>query len=244
MSETYNVYYDESCHLEKDRSSVMALGCVWSLASKVRGISQRIREFKSKHNISSHCEVKWIKVSEAKVNLYVDLVDYFFDDNDLHFRGVLIPDKSILNHRAYEQTHDSWYYKMLFVMLEPIINPLHKYRVYIDIKDTRSEQRRKLLEEVLRNSRYDSVGGIIEKVQQIRSHESEMLQLADLLLGAVCYHHRSQTGDLRGQTVNTGKLKVIRRIQRRSGKSLSYTTWLCEPKFNLLVWQGNKKELL
>jgi hypothetical protein len=244
MSETYNIYCDESCHLENDRSPIMVLGCVWSLAGKIKEISQRIREIKTKHNISSHREVKWIKISEAKVNFYIDLVDYFFDDNDLHFRGVLIPDKGILEHRAYEQTHDSWYYKMLFVMLEPIINPLHKYRVYVDIKDTRSEQKRKFLEDVLRNSRYDSVGQIIEKVQQIRSHESEILQLADLLLGAICYHNRSQTGDLKGQNGNSGKLKVIGRIQKRSGKSLSYTTWLCEPKLNLLVWQGNKKEHL
>ena len=111
-------------------------------------------------------------------------------------------------------------------------------------KDTRSEQKRRLLENVLRNSRCDSVGQIIEKVQQIRSHESEILQLADLLLGAVGYHCRNQTGDLKNQNGNSGKLKVIRRIQRRSGKSLSYTTWLCEPKFNLLIWQGNKKGLL
>lgn len=244
MSEIYNIYCDESCHLENDKASVMVLGCVWSLASKTKEISRKIREIKSQHNISSHFEIKWIKVSEAKANFYVGLVDYFFDDNDLHFRGVLIPDKSILNHNAFEQTHDSWYYKMLFVMLEPIINPLHRYRIYMDIKDTRSEQKRRLLEDVLRNSRCDSVGQIIEKVQQIRSHESEILQLADLLLGAVGYHHRSQMGDLKNQNGNSGKLKVIRQIQRRSGKSLSHTTWLCEPKFNLLVWQGNKKGLL
>jgi hypothetical protein len=180
----------------------------------------------------------------AKVDFYIDLVDYFIDEGNLHFRGVLIPDKSILKHHAFEQTHDSWYYKMLFVMLEPIINPLHRYRVYMDIKDSRSEQKRKLLEDVLRNSRYDSVGQIIEKVQQIRSHESELLQLADLLLGAVGYHNRNQTGDLKNRSGNSGKLKVIQRIQRRSGKSLVNTTWLCEPKFNLLVWQGNKKGIL
>jgi hypothetical protein len=244
MSEIYNIYCDESCHLENDKASVMVLGCVWSLASKTREISRKIREIKCKDNISSHFEIKWTKVSEAKVNFYVDLVDYFFDDNDLHFRGVLIPDKSVLDHKAFEQTHDSWYYKMLFVMLEPIINPLHRYRIYMDIKDTRSEQKRQLLEDVLRNSRCDSVGQIIEKVQQIRSHESEILQLADLLLGAVGYHHRNQVGDLKKRNGNSGKLKVVRRIQRRSGKSLSDTTWLCEPKFNLLVWKGNKKGLL
>jgi hypothetical protein len=244
MSQTYNIYCDESCHLEKDKIPVMVLGAVWCPLDSARTIAERIREIKIKNGLSRYFEAKWIKVSQAKLQFYLDLVDYFFDNDDLHFRGVLIPDKSILNHHAFEQTHDSWYYKMMFVMLEPIINPLNKYRVYLDIKDSRSEQKRKLLEDVLRNSRYDSVGQIIEKVQQIHSRESEILQLADLLLGVVGYHNRTQTGDLKNRTGNTGKLQVIRRVQRRSGKSLADTTWLCEPKFNLLIWHGNKKGIL
>ena len=29
MTEIYNVYYDESCHLEHDRQKAMVLGAVW-----------------------------------------------------------------------------------------------------------------------------------------------------------------------------------------------------------------------
>ena len=244
MSEIYNIYCDESCHLEHDKIPVMVLGAVWCPVDSARAIAERIRELKVKNGLTRHCEAKWIKVSEAKANFYIDLVDYFFDEGDLHFRGVLIPNKGILEHQAFDQTHDSWYYKMLFVMLEPIINPLCRYKVYLDIKDTRSEQKRKILEDVLRNSRYDNDGRIIQHVQQIRSHESEILQLADLLLGAVGYHNRTQTGDLKNQKKSSGKVKVLQRIQQRSGKSLTDTTWLCEPKFNLLVWRGNKKGIL
>jgi hypothetical protein len=64
-------------------------------------------------------EVKWTKISSAKLDFYLNLVDYFFDDDDLHFRCVLI-DKNLLNHGNFGQTHDDWYYKMLFTMLEPI----------------------------------------------------------------------------------------------------------------------------
>ena len=239
MAEIYNVYCDESSHLQRDHIPVMVLGCVWCKKDKTSEISQRVREIKTQHGLSKTFEVKWTKISQAKVGFYIDLVDYFFDDNDLHFRGVLVPDKAVLDHRAFEQTHDSWYYKMLFVLLEPIIDPQSCYCIYLDIKDTRSERKRSLLEDVLRNARYDSVGRIIERVQQIRSHESELMQLADLLLGAAGYHNRTQTGDLKDKPTNAGKIQVIRRIQRRSGKSLVNTTWLREPKFNLLVWQPN-----
>lgn len=233
MAELFNIYCDESCHLEHDGIPVMVLGAVWCKAAVVRPISERIREIKRRHCVPSAVEIKWSKVSPAKQQLFLDLVDYFFDDDDLHFRGVLIPDKSQLDHAAFNQTHDTWYYKMCFRMIEPIIEPTERYRVYMDIKDTQSEQKRRKLEEVLRNSRYDAAGHIIERVQQIRSHESELMQLADLLIGAICYHNRKLQS-------STAKAEVIQRIQRRSNKSLTITTWLREPKLNLLIWQAQE----
>lgn len=241
-AEVFNIYCDESCHLEHDRIPVMVLGALWCPAHRAAAIARRVRDIKEKHSLPAEFEVKWTKISPAKVNLYLDLADYIFDEDDLHFRGVVIADKAVLDHAAFNQTHDTWYYKMCFRMLEPIIDPEHCYRVYLDIKDTRSEQKRAKLEEVLRNSRYDSVGRIIERVQQVRSHESGLMQLADLLIGAISHQNRIQTGDLQGQATgparrSPAKREVIRRIQRRSGKSLVNTTWLREPKLNLFCWQ-------
>ncbi|OHB75202.1 MAG: hypothetical protein A2Z34_03205 [Planctomycetes bacterium RBG_16_59_8] len=83
----------------------------------------------------------------------------------------------------------------------------------------------------MRNARRDFDGQVIDRVQQIRSHESPVMQLTDVFLGAITYHHRKM------QT-NPSKLDVIRRIQRLSGKDLETTTWLRESKLNLLCWQG------
>ena len=230
MPEVYNIYCDESCHLEHDGMPVMVLGAVWSPTSAVPRISRRIGEIKKRHGIPGGIEIKWTKLSAAKQALYLELVDYFFDEKSLHFRGVLIH-KAQLDHSSHNQTHDTWYYKMCFRMLEPIIDPEQRYRVYLDIKDTRSEEKRRKLETVLRNSRYDPQGHIIERVQQIRSHESQLMQLTDLLIGAISYHNR-------GLRTNSAKLAVIARIQERSGKNLETTTWLREPKFNILNWRG------
>ncbi len=248
MAELYSIYCDESCHLERDRIPVMVLGAVWCRADRVREVSERVRELKISHGLLDPAELrrqdgqpfesKWSKVSRSEKAFYLALVDYFFDDDDLHFRGVII-DKQVLDHESFHQSHDTWYYKMLFTLLEPIIDPEQRYNIYLDIKDTRSEEKRRKLEDVLRNSRYDRVGVIIRRVQQIRSHESELMQLADLLIGAIGYHNRMQWGDLsdRGDGANAGKLAVVRRIQERSGKSLVHTTWLRESKLNLLRWQ-------
>ena len=94
MSQIYNVYCDESCHLENDHQKAMALGCVWCPLEKVPEVMKRIREIKKQYNLNEKCEIKWTKISPSKIDFYKHLVDYFFDDDDLHFRCLVIPDKS------------------------------------------------------------------------------------------------------------------------------------------------------
>ena len=229
MPDSYNVYLDESCHLENDSINVMMLGSVWCPKEKVRDIGIRIRDIQKQHGLSESFEIKWTKVSPAKQLFYRTLLDYFMDDDDLRFRGVVIPDKSKLDHKGFGQTHDDWYYKMCFTLLEPIIVPTKRYSIYLDIKDTRSEFKRKELEKVLRTTKYDGTGLTIRHVQQIRSHESELMQLADFIMGIVTYANR-------GLDSSTAKTALVQRLKERTGFSLTRSTWLREPKLNLLVW--------
>ncbi len=95
----------------------MVLGAVWCPLEKSREIAVRLREIKQKNGVSTQFEVKWTKVSPSKQAFYLDLVDYFFDDDDLFFRALIIPDKGKLRHVAVPgQDHSTWYYKMYFNM--------------------------------------------------------------------------------------------------------------------------------
>jgi len=232
MSEFYNVYCDESCHLENDHQKVMVLGAVWCPISKRREIADRMREIKSKHGLTPYHEVKWSNVSPAKIDFYLDLVDFFFDDDDLHFRALVVPDKSVLNHAAFRQDHDQWYYKMYFTMLKTILNPHDRYRVYIDIKDTQGGHKIRKLHDVLCNSLYDFSKNIVEQVTLVDSREVQQQQLADLLIGAVMYANR-------GEFNSTAKKALVDRIKRRSRYSLVQTTLPRETKFNVFIWQTN-----
>jgi len=235
MAESFNIYLDESCHLQNDHIRAMGLGAVWCPQDKTREISVRVRDIKLKHDLATDFELKWTKVSPAKLDFYLSIVDYFLDDDDLHFRGVVIPDKRLLNHDGFNQDHDSWYYKMCFTLLEPIIDPTQHYSIYLDIKDTRSEIKRAKLEEVLRNAKYDGSGNIVRRVQQIRSHESELLQITDLLLGALVYTNR-------GLAQSAAKQAIVNRLRQRTRLTMNKTTWLREPKFNLLIWRAKGTE--
>lgn len=232
MTQTYNVYCDESCHLENDGQKAMVLGAVWCPLSKRHEITGRLREIKAKHDMAADFEVKWTKVSMSKLALYMDYIDYFFDDDDLHFRGLVIPDKTLLNHNGFTQSHDDWYYKMYFTMLKTIFDPGSQYRVYIDIKDTLGHEKVEKLHDVLCNNSYDFSRKTIARIQRIHSHEAEQLQLADLLIGALSYLHRDIA-------TSAAKLKLIERIKERSGYKLTSNTLLRESKFNLMIWAPN-----
>jgi len=234
MSQVFNVYCDESCHLENDHQSVMVLGAVWCPLEKAHEIAVRIREIKMEKVRNPNFEIKWTKVSPAQQHFYMELMDYFFDDDDLHFRALIVPDKAQLQHEAFGQSHDDWYYKMYFDMLKVILSPDACYRIYLDIKDTQGSAKVARLHDVLSNNMYDFSRQIIERVQTVRSHEVEILQMADLLVGTISYANRNLA-------TSAAKQALVERMRQRSGYDLTRTTLIRESKVNLFRWHASAR---
>lgn len=209
----------------------MVLGALSCSSAKVRETSLRLREIKKQHGLPADFEVKWTKISPAKADFYLSYVDYFLDDDDLAFRSLVI-NKTELDHARFAQDHDTWYYKMYFVLLRTLIDPNSEHKIYLDIKDTRGGEKLKKLHEVLSNNAYDFDRRIIKSIQQIRSNQVEQVQLADILTGAVAYANRGLSG-------NAGKLNVVERIRQRTRHSLTRSTLLREQKFNVFVWNAS-----
>lgn len=231
----YNVYCDESCHLEHDGINIMVLGAVWCPHDCVKEINERIRKIKVRNGISETAEMKWTKISPAKTQLYEDLVNYFFDEADLHFRALLIPDKTKLDHERFNQTHDLWYYKMYFEMLKAILSPTDSYEIYIDVKDSHTNRKAQKLKEVCCNSMYDFASRTIKKIQPIRSDEVQIMQIVDVLIGALGYNNRIFPEN---HQPSRAKLDIIKLIKERSGYSLDRSTLLREDKLNLFFWDA------
>ncbi|HOS46448.1 MAG TPA: DUF3800 domain-containing protein [Paludibacter sp.] len=233
MRTEYNIYCDESCHLENDQSKVMILGATWCPKDVKDEVFGRIREIKAKYGFKPEFEIKWNKVSNARSDFYIELINFFFDDDDLHFRGLVVPDKTKLNHNFFNQDHNTFYYKMYFDLLKVILTPNCAYSIYIDIKDTKGQEKVLKLQNVLRNNHYDFQNQIIRKIQQVQSHEVELLQITDLLCGALSYLHRGLQG-------NNAKLELIDKIRKRSGYSLLKSTLYKEEKMNVFVWRAKE----
>jgi len=210
------MYCDESCHLENDRLPFMFLGKVSSAYNQVRFHTENIKKIKKKHHF--YAEIKWTSVSKSKLRFYEELVDYFFN-TDLQFRAIGV-EKTQINNEAFKQSYDDFYYKMYYYLLNHNLNSLYKYNVYLDIKDTLSALKVSKLKEIL-NIKF----GVFRNVQNIRSHESLLLQLTDLIMGAIAYHHNNEA------KANKAKVKLIEKIMQHSGSKLDRTNY--SDKLNL-----------
>lgn len=201
---------------------------------KKRIIFNDLRKIKRKHRLSSWLEIKWTKVSESKIDFYKELVDYFFDNDDLSFRGIVATNKTKLDHLRYNQgNYDLWYYKMYFQLLDPVIDPLYGYRIFIDIKDTRGGPKVRKLHNVLCNNMYDFKHEVIRDISQINSKESEVLQLVDLFIGALSFYHR---GLYKRSNCNKGKKILLNHLTEKYSIDLATSTPRYERKFNIFIW--------
>lgn len=228
----YNIYCDESCHLLNDGKEYMVLGCTWCPTEEAREIHNCIREIKQRNDIRPNEESKWVKVAKKNKQCYLDLINYFFDNDDINFRAIVI-DKSELRHENFKQNHDDWYYKMLFLLIQHIFEDGNTYNIYLDYKDTQSNLKAKKLHDVLCRSKYDFDKKIIKKVDCVQSSDVGMIQLCDLLIGVIEYNkHKLKTSE--------NKLELVEQVKKRSRKTLNMTTLSKEKKFNLFFWHGDK----
>lgn len=225
----YNIYCDESCHLEHDGERYMVLGGIICEKNNRRIIKNDIIEIKRNNNIKDMAEIKWNKVSPSKLKYYKDLVDYFFENDMLRFRAMII-DKTQLNHEKFNQTHDDWYYKMYYELLKNLAEPKDNNYIYLDIKDTKSARKVEGVKNYLNMKMSEYEYEPIRHIQSINSQESSIMQLADLFIGAIGYKNREMFNK---EKSSSAKTQLMNYIVEKSGYSLLKSTWLSEKKFNL-----------
>ncbi|MGM0518370.1 MAG: DUF3800 domain-containing protein [Campylobacterota bacterium] len=196
----YKIFCDESCHLQNDGWDSMTLGALNCPNNDYEKIKEDIKSIKLKHH--TPFEIKWTKLSRSRIKLYKELIDYFVESS-LTFRVVMVINKQDLEHHKFNQTHSDFYYKTYYLVLKNIMNPKDDFKVYMDIKDTRGKVA------------LDEITKVFEKsnelptpfMQHIRSDESQLLQLSDILTGAVSYK-------IRGLKSSSLKMELVHYIEQ------------------------------
>ena len=179
----FEVYCDESgleALTRKDAHNFTAIGGIWMPAEFRDAFKTEINAIKGKHNVKG--ELKWQKVSPAYLDLYSDLISYFFDKPELRFRAIIIESKTVDNIRFNDKDAELGFYKFYYQLLHHWIFDFNSYDIFIDFKVNRNKGRVNVLKKVLDASNLTSD---INQVQALHSHQSLGIQLADVLTGMV-----------------------------------------------------------
>lgn len=216
MKRTYNIYCDESTHLENDGMPYLMIAYVSSPYNQLKQHKKAISQMKEKHKFKG--EIKWSNVSNAQYPFYNELIDYFFA-TDLWFRAVIV-EKSKIDNTRPGFSYDEFYFKMYYQLLHHKLSMADNYNIYIDIKDTRSHKKIAKLKEIL------SYNTSIRTLQAIHSYESSLMQLADLIMGAINYK-------LRNLNKVIAKNNLIDKIEQNFNGVLTNSTPKHENKLNL-----------
>jgi len=220
----YKIFCDESNHLHNDSSNLMIIGGIGCPSHQVEYANRFIKHLKHKHNAKS--ELKWTKLNNNKKRFYRELLEFFFSNIYLKFNAQAVINKSKLNHDKYNDGEaDKFYYKMYYYALMPFLKPNENVNIFIDYKDTKGGQRAKKLKEVINNTFH---GQLDCEFTIIHSHESQIMQLADVMIGAIAYKNREDIE-------HNSEIKnfIISTIEELGGVSLSVSTQPWEEKFRI-----------
>lgn len=73
---TFNIYCDESTHLEHDCHPYMLYGYVSIASNQIKICKEQIKAIKEKYDYTD--ELKWINIHDKTFQVYRELVESFF----------------------------------------------------------------------------------------------------------------------------------------------------------------------
>lgn len=237
---TLLLYGDESCHLDHDDAKYMVIGLVCCAQTDKYALVNDIRDILEKHKFNRFSEFKWTKVSPGNSAVYKEILTYFMQDSRLFFRGVMA-EKSQIKNDLLGQSHSEFYGKLYYRAIHYITvnsygmyNGYKNYKIFIDISDTIGKGRIQNLRDIFYRmfSNRDLDKSIF--IQEVRSDEAVLLQLADLICGAIQYLARSQY-----EIGKPGKSEVSQMLAERYFFDESQQNLFNNSqKFNILNWKG------
>lgn len=212
----FDVYCDESrpdlLTSTHPHGSHAVIGSLWLESQRRDTFKQAIHDLRNLHRVGG--EFKWQKVSPSREQFYISLVDWFINQGlDLRFRCVLIQHNQV-DWALHEGDKELGFYKFYYQMLHHWVGDFNRYAIFCDFKSNRLRSRLETLRQCLDRANLTSE---IAQVQAVRSEESVLIQLADVLTGAVSSKMNATL--VPGST----KAALVTHLESRMGMSIQAT---------------------
>jgi len=235
------VYGDESLK----RGHYDVLGGLWIPARHAESLRASIAEARTRHRCAN--EMKWSKCSGASVHpLYTDVVDLAtaaINAGRAKYKCIVI-DRGLVDNAAWNDgDRELGYFKAWWTLLMSRVQPGWRYRVRLDALDLQRSGRLQTLRDALNATAIRDRGlsyPCCESVEPRDSKKDDLIQVVDLLTGAVGFHYAG------GHTVagaSRGKIELAERICQRVRKpSLCVESKRTEAGFNVWKWTPRRQK--
>ena len=144
--------------------------------------------------------------------VYQEFVDIFFAHPAAAFRCLVVDTHKIDYKTSHDNDRELGFYTFYYYALARSLDPAHRYLVFTDERNNRSPNRLSdLRANINQHWRGRGVrGNIVRNVEPRVSKESDLLQIVDVLLGAVGY-------DVEEYDTSPARLSLVRHIAERAG---------------------------
>lgn len=223
----FEVYCDEALPdlftSQHPRGRYLMIGGLWIPEALREDAKDKIARLRARHTVWG--EMKWRKISPAKVAFYLELVDLFMSyGSDMRFRCIAV-DRTQVNMALHDHDGELGFYKFYYQLLHHWILDFNQYRVFCDLKTSRDRSRLAVLRRCLG---YANRTSSITDIQSLPSSQVALIQLCDVLLGAA--------SSRLNETLRPGSAKeaVVRQLEARLDlRGLLAPTGAAEKKFNV-----------
>lgn len=226
-----------------DGQKYYGFGSLWMKYQRRGDFSRIIRELREKHKYFE--EIKWQKAHKKHyADFYSDLTETFFKYQWLAFHCIVIR-KGIVDKSFHDGDYDlamrKHFTKLISTKIKKIIlahpNRDCEFRIEVDPLPSRYKKADEAFHKIANSMLMKELGGParIRAVVTKDSKESEQIQIADFLLGAVM-------SAFQGKASSEAKLAVAQNIATYLGwEDLHHDTWQQERKFNIWYFHDPTK---
>lgn len=225
----FEVYCDESrpdlLSSHHPPARYLVIGSLWLRAEDRPEFKEIIHDLRNRHKIGG--EFKWQKVSPSRLDFYRDLVEWFMSISSerLRFRCIAVDREKVNLVKFHDNDQELGFYKFYYQMLQHWILGFNEYSIFCDFKQNRIRNRLHTLQQCLDRSNLSS---IVANVQPIRSEESVLIQLADVLTGAAAARLNETLG------AGSAKEKVVEQLELAIGHKV-WPTRRDHQKYNVFM---------
>jgi len=222
----YHVYADES---RQDAHRYMLYGLLFIPRGEPE---QSLREDCTRLRQQRHWgtgEFKWEEVSHGKMNVYKEFVDVFFNHGVAEFR-CLVVDTHKIDKAYHKGDRETAFYEFYFQALSRNLRLEDEYLVFTDNRQNRQSNR---LTDLKSKTNYHwllkgATTSLVRNVEPRDSKAEDLLQITDVLLGAVGY-------DIEERAESPAKVEIVRHIAASIGCDRLRDHWGRDTRFN--IWK-------